>query len=132
MTTFAFAHFETSSKFYNASNVAIPLQDVLEARAFSEIAADADLLRGETLGLREHLRRQAPGNHDDAVGVREHEVARVHYHALRRRAGHADAPLPRRHFPPAERLHGRPVTCVNGEALLFNPLDVADAAVDER
>src|SRR5712691_6654313 len=66
MTTFAFAHFETSSKFYNASNVAIPLQDVLEARAFSEIAADADLLRGETLGLREYLRRQAPGNHDDA------------------------------------------------------------------
>jgi hypothetical protein len=49
----------------------------------------------------------------------------------RRRAAHADR-LPRPgHLPPADRLDRRPVAREHGEAMVPQPLQVADSAVDQ-
>src|SRR4029077_11932325 len=85
-------------RFYNASDVAMPLEHALQARAAVELAADALLLPGEALGLDEHLRGDARRDHDHAVDVGENEVSRLHFHALRGRARHVDGHLPRGHF----------------------------------
>src|SRR6266853_3595556 len=121
-----------SGRFYNASNVTILFQDVLQARAPVEITPDADFLFRRALGFHERLFRDARGDHDDAVGIREHEIARMHGHAFYGRAGHRHGNLPRRHLPAADRLHRGAVPGVNRKTLALDPFDVADAAVDER
>src|SRR6266853_4011403 len=121
-----------SGRFYNASNVTILFQDVLEARATVEIASDADLLCGQALGLDQHFDCDARRNRDHAVRVGEDKVARTHLDAFFRRAWDVDRHLPRGHLPAADRLHRRPVPGVNRKSLPLDPFDVADAAVDQR
>ena len=96
----------------------------VELRAGRDLGGDELFLPLLLAGRGEDLRRQAGREHDHAVVVADHQVARLDRDA---RAGHRDAPLPR-DVPPAEHggVDGR---VIGGDIQLGQPGGVPDGAV---